>query len=344
MRNTLACVSVACLVVIPSSTVSAASLRDEAVKYRDEGYERQQHGDFEGAKTAYQKAAAINPADPILQNYFGLYHQRLGDLDDAKQYYRRALEMDPSYTDALWNLASLHNQLGNKEQALFHWLKLGMIYEQQQNFEQAQKAYQQVLEIDPNYLEANTNLAWVQERTNNTQQAVFHWLKSGLLYEKLGELDAARQAYRRALMLDPEFVEAQANLAVLQERMGNREETLQQWLRLGQLYDQHGQLDAATRAYEHALGYDSTSLQALASLAVLAERTGHRDRAIAYWTKARQVGSPNDPWRVRAEQELMALGVLKTGPAYHRFVLEQELKANQQSLEEFQTVTETRQK
>jgi len=113
----------ACLLIFPSSRAFTAGLRDEAVTYRTEGYERQQQGDFAGALAAYQKAAALDPSYPTPHNDAGVLLEQMGQLEEAKRAYEQALVIDPNYPDAHANLAMLHERAGNQDQAVFHWLK-----------------------------------------------------------------------------------------------------------------------------------------------------------------------------------------------------------------------------
>ena len=119
----LAVGTLTCLTSFPHTVAFSASLRHEAVGYRAAGYERQQQGDREGALTAYQKAAALDPAYPAPQNDAGVLFEEMGRWEDAKLAYERALAIDPNYLQAHSNLAMLHERLGEKEQAMFHWLK-----------------------------------------------------------------------------------------------------------------------------------------------------------------------------------------------------------------------------
>jgi len=115
--------AVACLLILPSPYALTAGLREEAVTYRTEGYERQRQGDLEGALAAYQKAAALDPSYPTPHNDAGVLLEQMGRLEEARQAYERALVIDPNYLEAHANLAMLHERLGEKEKAIFHWLK-----------------------------------------------------------------------------------------------------------------------------------------------------------------------------------------------------------------------------
>ena len=115
----IACLS---LVSFPFATPAhAAGLRDEAVAYRQEGYQRQQQGDLDGAVIAYQKAAAIDSGYATPFNDLGIVYERQGRLDEARQAYEHALMIDPNYLEAHTNLALLYERLGNSDAAIPHW-------------------------------------------------------------------------------------------------------------------------------------------------------------------------------------------------------------------------------
>ncbi len=118
----LAVATFACLSAFHVDTF-ATGLRDEAVTYREAGYERQQQGDLDGALAAYQKAASLDPSYPVPRNDVGILYEQRGDLERAKQAYQQALAVDPNYLDAHTNLALLAEQMGDNATATDHWLK-----------------------------------------------------------------------------------------------------------------------------------------------------------------------------------------------------------------------------
>ncbi|MBI4323357.1 MAG: tetratricopeptide repeat protein [Candidatus Omnitrophica bacterium] len=119
----LAVGTLTCLISFPHTVTFSSSFREEAVAYRLAGYERQQQGDREGALAAYQKAAALDPSYPTPLNDAGVLLEGMGRLEDAKLAYERALAIDPNYLEAHSNLAMAHERLGEREKAIFHWLK-----------------------------------------------------------------------------------------------------------------------------------------------------------------------------------------------------------------------------
>ena len=115
---------------------------------------------------------------------------------------------------------------------------------------------------------------------------------------------------------------------------------------MGVLLEEEGRLEDAERAYQQALTLNPNYLEPYANLAMLYERTGQREKAIYHWMKRYQLGDPHDAWTARAEERLVALGVLKTHPGLkgkiysRRRIAEQEFQAHAQSREEFHAITE----
>lgn len=111
------------LFILPHTVVCAASLREEAITYRVQGYEAQRRGDKAAALSAYQKAAALDPAYPTPLNDAGVLYEEMGRLEQAEESYRQALTLNPNYLEAHANLAMLYERLGQKEKAIYHWMK-----------------------------------------------------------------------------------------------------------------------------------------------------------------------------------------------------------------------------
>ena len=56
------------------------------------------------AAAEFQKAAELNPAEPMVHNNLGLVYMRKGLLKEAEAEYLRELEVNPGYDNALFNL------------------------------------------------------------------------------------------------------------------------------------------------------------------------------------------------------------------------------------------------
>ncbi len=144
--------------------------------------------------------------------------------------------------------------------------------------------------------------------------------------QRRGDRDNALSSYQKAAALDPTYPTPHNDAGVLLEEAGRLEE--------------------AEQAYLQALSLNPNYLEAHGNLAMLYERMGQKEKAIYHWMKRYQLGDPYDPWTARAEERLVALGVLKTYPGMkgkiypRRRVVGKELQSHAQALEEFHAQTE----
>ena len=122
-RRRVRVATLAYLLLFPQPYGFPGPLRDEASKYRQDGYERQRIGDLDGALSMYQKAAALDPTYAAPQNDAGVLLEQRGQLEAAKAAYQQALQIDPNYLEAHTNSALLAERMGDKGQAVYHWLK-----------------------------------------------------------------------------------------------------------------------------------------------------------------------------------------------------------------------------
>ncbi|MBU4342655.1 MAG: tetratricopeptide repeat protein [Candidatus Omnitrophica bacterium] len=102
---------------------AAISLRDEAVSYREKGYEVQKTGDINTAMVWYQKAVELDPEYAAPHNDLGILFETKGWLDRAEAEYQKSIILDPNYGKAHTNLALLYERKGELEKAAFHWMR-----------------------------------------------------------------------------------------------------------------------------------------------------------------------------------------------------------------------------
>ena len=100
--------------------------------------------------------------------------------------------------------------LGNHPRRLWPYLRLGNVYMEQGNDEQAAECFRRVLEIDPASQEGNWYLATALHRQ--------------------GKLEEAITRYRRALSLNPDNFRAHNNLGLALAKQGKMDEAVAQWL------------------------------------------------------------------------------------------------------------------
>jgi Tfp pilus assembly protein PilF len=121
----------AMVLVLMSATMTSYAgeiVREQAVKYYNEGLKAQKSGNFDNAKTAYQKAIMLAEGDrkdviKAIHNNLGVMYVNSGEWEAAAQSFSDALSIDPDYKEANFNLGILYAKMGEAEKALVYWSK-----------------------------------------------------------------------------------------------------------------------------------------------------------------------------------------------------------------------------
>jgi tetratricopeptide (TPR) repeat protein/CHAT domain-containing protein len=194
--------------------------QQEAKELFNQGVDRYDVGDLEGAIAAYEKALEIDPKYYDAWNNLGNALKDLGRYSEAKAAFEKALEINPKF-DYAWN--GLGNALNNLnryseakaafEKALeidpkfdYAWNGLGNTLKGLGRYNEAIAAYEKALEIDPKF-----DYAW-----NNL----------GATLNDLGRYSEAKAAYEKALEIDPKYKSPWNGLGVTLKNLGRYSEAI----------------------------------------------------------------------------------------------------------------------
>lgn len=144
----------------------------ELAGYIDAGNTLLAAGDLLGATREYEKAQAIAPDDPFVNNNLGLVYMESELYSLAVSYFEKAIEVLPYYYKA-------YNNLGNAYQELSY-------------YDLSRESYEQALNIKPDYALAHWNLALLLEKTGDALDAIRHWQRYISLSEGEGDIAFAR--------------------------------------------------------------------------------------------------------------------------------------------------------
>ena len=189
----------------------------------------QSQGRNADAETEYLRAAALRPDDWNGYNNLGNFYGQIGRFQDAITQYRRALEMTPENSAIYGNLANVYMDMDGPgteaaaEAALkrsiaispsyFAYGNLGFLYLKQHRFEESIEATKKGLDLNDQSDDLWGNLT-----------AAYEWVKEN------GNADSARARaialLSQVVKVNPQNAEAQATLAALQAKNGQREKAL----------------------------------------------------------------------------------------------------------------------
>jgi cyclophilin family peptidyl-prolyl cis-trans isomerase/Flp pilus assembly protein TadD len=225
--------------------------------YSGLGYVYTQMGDLEAALEAYEKAVELRPKNYNNHKNLAILYRQMGRTEEAIQAATEALQLAPQEQKASIEafLAQLGVQSpelsGEDAQRLEQLLQEGRAQMEAEDWDAAEKSYQQVLELDPERAVAISALAYVYAKQGRTDEAIAENLKVldlvpndfntyknlALLYQQKGQIAEAISAAQRALDLAPEDDKASLEvfLRQLQQLQGDTPASIETSERAGEL-------------------------------------------------------------------------------------------------------------
>jgi len=242
-------------------------------------------GDWEEAGRIYE--AIIKEHRDAAEAYYGIGRIRAanGDLIAAVESYRRACELFPAYGAAHYRLALAYRKLGDGPRSQEH-LRL--------------------------HAASQTLVPPVQDPLRDEMRALDRGAAShvqrGIGFEEAGRIEDAIVEHEKALELDPEFVQAHANLIILYgktKQPQKAEEHFRAAVRLNPnhadsyynygvlLFEQRKYVEAE-EVFRKAVEINPFHSQAFHNLGVMREQQGRLDEALQFYRKAVE-RQPNFP-------------------------------------------------
>ena len=209
---------------------------DPALEHYQLGLKLYQRGDIDGAIAELNSSIAVRSDLPEAHNAIGLLLGKKGaDVQAVLFHFRKAIELRPNYADAHHNLGLVLAQLGRIDECIaefrgaisadptdprfYNSLALTLV---ERNVDEAIQLYQKAIELKPQFVEANFNLAlafrrkWGTEREVEQLKKVIaldpdHLIARNTLtrrYEELGQYDEVGRLAEGTLKTHPESAEA----------------------------------------------------------------------------------------------------------------------------------------
>ena len=220
---------------------------------------------FDEALTEFNRVIEIDPNYPEYHFDRGNLYSKMGRLEEAIANYTHAIEISPPFPEVYYNRASMYNRLGDVGRAMAD--------------------YTYLLEIEPTHLDGRLNRATLLLEAGDTAGArrdaeaglalqgdhAQLLCTLGLIEMAEERVEEAKRALMKALNIDPNLLEAHANLSVL-------------------LFES-GEAEGAVLALDEALQHHPDADVLYFNRAWALQSLGNWGRAAEDYTKALELGS-----------------------------------------------------
>jgi len=206
---------------------------------------------------------AIN-RDKILREAEKLVQR--GRIDQAIKEYEKLLEANPNDANTINRVGDLYGRIGQVDRAIELYERIADYFTKDGFTTKAIAILKKINRLAPQRLDIFGRLAelYVQQgllvEAKNQYQMLADWFVRG------GDLKQAIEAHRKLVQLDPTNHMANLRLADLLLQVGQADDALQAYGRLGRMLLQRGRLDEAERLYRHALDQNPPTGEFLAPL------------------------------------------------------------------------------
>lgn len=179
----------------------------------------QKHKEYNLAIEAMQQAIRLSQPDALLHQELATMCFEINDLANAKLELEKAVSINPALAEPHYNLGILLNMLNQPQIAFQHF---HLATELEPNNAIARNWYGKALLGQGKFAEAIsvfTETLKLLKPKDNLEAEVYNNL--GVAYSQMQRYNEARQAFEKALSIDPNYTNATKNLARLDELKTN---------------------------------------------------------------------------------------------------------------------------
>lgn len=195
---------------------------------------------YQSAEESFLQVLEIDEKNIESHFYLGLIKYLQDKFDESKDHYLKGLEIDTDNKDILDYLSKTYLKLGMLEDAINSlikistmeedkqiWIRIGLIYKESEEIEEAKDAFDKAIEIDEEYAEAYKACGEMLFDDENYEEALPYLeyaseafpddgdlqKKSAKCLKEMGDLDKAIEHYKEIIIKAPENVKARMSLA-----------------------------------------------------------------------------------------------------------------------------------
>ena len=187
-----------------------------------------QQGKLQNAISEYEKISKEDPKDVTILNTIGDLYARLGQVDAAVNYFRKVgdhyategftvkaiamykklTKLNPTAMESIQKLADLYTQQGLYNDARQQLMIVADGYVRTNNYDEAARIFQKMLELDPENASLQAKLADLYIKIGKKDEAKNIFLRAAESLYQRGVKDGAAEALVRVLNIEPGNVRA----------------------------------------------------------------------------------------------------------------------------------------
>lgn len=239
----------------------------QAIIYNDSAISLLGENQLEAVVSLLAKAISMDSAYARAHYNIAVVYQRKGKINKAIRNYKMAIDLRPNYYNPTYNL--------------------GLLFLSIREFESALDWFTRAADINRSMSSAPTHY------------------NLGLVYRRLGRHDEAKDSYKQAIRLQPNYTRPRYNLGLLLMNDGEYEEAASEFKKvaalglrkaklynnLGVCYSKIGAFNNAMEAYREATSIDTTVASVWFNLAIVLNRAERQEEAIESYKQAIKLDS-----------------------------------------------------
>jgi len=171
------------------------------------------------------------------------------DWQKAADHYQQALEINPDDPNALVSLGLALFELGAYDESIEY--------------------YSRAIEVSPNDPLAHEKKSQLHELLGQSQEVISPALFASELYLKQGNISKSIECLVRVIRVEPENLPAHSRLALIYERTGHKQRSVNEYLMVASLFQQRGDIGSTREAVDHALEIMPDSKEANEALSII---------------------------------------------------------------------------
>ncbi|WP_188465532.1 tetratricopeptide repeat protein [Marivirga lumbricoides] len=175
----------------------------------NKGSEAYSAADYSAANKAFEKALLVLPEDTTATLYAGISAQQAKDNKTALKYYYRLIDLDYQSEDIYGSIISIERYENQDIDKALEAIKMA-----QKQFPENDAFEKQEINLLISAERTDEARAKISEAIEKDPTNANLYFNLGYLHEELKQPEKAEQAYKKAVELDPDYLDANYNLAV----------------------------------------------------------------------------------------------------------------------------------